>query len=70
MPAEIGIGIWYPSLTLVSILSLALVLGELNPETFLRVRDPFYGGQRSRERAVTEGTDSDNGNRADPFDHS
>jgi hypothetical protein len=57
-----------PSTT--SVLSLTLVLGELNPETFLRVRDPFHGGQRNRERAVADGAHSYNRNRADPFDHS
>jgi hypothetical protein len=38
------------------------VFGELNPEAFLRVCDPFDGGHRNREREVADGAYSYNRN--------
>jgi hypothetical protein len=55
---------------LTGIIALALVLGELKPETLLRVRNPFYGGERNLELAIAEGADCNGGHLTEPFDHS
>jgi hypothetical protein len=50
-------------------LALALVLGELQPEALLGVRNPVHGGQRSFEFSIAKGANSNGGNLTDPFHH-
>jgi hypothetical protein len=54
---------------LAAILALALVLAELDPETFLRVRNSLHGGHGNFELAITKGADSDGWDSAHPFDY-
>jgi len=51
------------------LLALALVFGELHPQTFLRVRNPVHGGQRKLEFSIAKSANSNGGNLTDPFHH-
>jgi len=46
---------------LAGVLMLAFVLGKLEPETFLCVRNPLNGGQGYIELAITKGAYSELG---------
>ena len=52
------------------LIRLALVFGELEPETLLCVRNSLHRSQRNLELAIAEGTDSNGGNLTKPLDSS
>jgi hypothetical protein len=58
---------WRTGLT--GVFALALVLGKLNPETLLRVRNPLEGGHRNLELTIAKSAESESRNRAQPFEH-
>jgi hypothetical protein len=53
---------------LISSRRFAIVFGELDPETLLRVGDPLHGGHGHLELPIAKSADSDSGDRAHPFD--
>jgi hypothetical protein len=48
----------------------ALVFGELDSETFLRVSNPLQRSQRGRKLRIAKSADADSGDRTQPFDYS
>jgi hypothetical protein len=56
-------------LCLAGTLAPALVFGELDPETLLRVANPLDRTTGHLERPIAKSTDSDGGDGAHPFDH-
>ena len=51
------------------LIALAFVLGELESETLLCVRNPLHGARRNLKLAIAKGADSYGGHLTTPFDH-